>query len=262
MRLPKFLVRYLMGRSNSDVSVHEGPSQGVISTSVRHLAVIMDGNGRWAQQRGLSRTEGHRQGLERVREIITHCKELEIEHLTLFAFSTENWKRPSEEVSFLMDLFRQVLRDDVLELKENGVRLRFLGFRHNLDPELQRQMKETEKLTSGGDKLQLNLAINYGGRAEIVAAVRSLAEEAGSGKIKPEEIDESVVSDHLFTSGIPDPDLLIRPSGELRISNFLLWQSAYAEFYFTPVLWPDFRREALYDALREFEKRKRRFGNV
>lgn len=260
MRLPNWLVRYLV-RTQSTEKISSQHNDEFV-TSVQHLAVIMDGNGRWAKQRGLARTEGHRQGLERVREIITSCNDLGIQYLTLYAFSTENWKRPNEEVSFLMNLFKQVLKDDVLELMEKSVRLKFLGFRHNLDSELQLQMAESEKLTSTGSGLQLNLAINYGGRGEIISAVQSLAREVKNGRLEPEAIDDAILSERLFTAGIPDPDLLIRPSGELRISNFLLWQSAYTEFYFTPVLWPDFKREALLEALSDYERRKRRFGNV
>jgi undecaprenyl diphosphate synthase len=258
--LTKRLIRYLLRRKSYRNDSFDLPEN--LSKEIQHIAIIMDGNGRWAKQRGLTRTEGHRQGLERVREITTAVRQLGIPYLTLFAFSTENWRRPAEEVNFLMSLFKQVIRDDALELKEQGIRLTFLGFRDNLDPELQSLMDESQKLTGDGRNMQLNLALNYGGRAEIVHAAKMVAQEVQAGRLRTSEIDDTVLSKQLFTSGIPDPDLLIRPSGELRISNFLLWQSAYTEFYFTPVLWPDFHRDELFKAIEDFGRRKRRFGNV
>jgi undecaprenyl diphosphate synthase len=258
--LIKRLMGYLLKREKDYSGSQTLPTD--LAKTIKHIAIIMDGNGRWARQRGLPRTQGHRQGLESVREITTAVCRLGIPYLTLFAFSTENWRRPSDEVNFLMSLFKQVLRDDALELKEQGIRLAFLGFRDNLDPELQTMMVDAENMTKNGTKMQLNLALNYGGRAEIVHAARKIAQDVQDGRLKPSDVDEALLSSQLFTSGIPDPDLLIRPSGELRISNFLLWQSAYTEFYFTPVLWPDFHQGELVKAIEDFNRRKRRFGNV
>lgn len=230
--------------------------------SILHLAIIMDGNGRWAQRQGLPRTAGHKEGIERVKEICRTTAALEIPYLTLYAFSTENWKRPTEEVSFLMNLFQQVLDQDILELMENEIRLRFIGFREGLSSNLLDSMDKAEALTAKNNRLQLNLAINYGSRAEIVNTVQNLVQKALDGRLAPADIDEKIISDHLWTAGVPDPDLLIRPSGEQRLSNFLLWQCAYTEFYFTPTLWPDFNEDELIKAINAYQGRERRFGRI
>lgn len=256
-----FLLKMFAGKQNKGLESQSGKPD-FITASIQHVAIIMDGNGRWAKNQGLLRTAGHTKGLDRVREVTRAMVDLGIPHLTLFAFSTENWNRPAEEVDFLMDLFKRVLSEDILELQQNNVRLRFIGFRQNLRPDLLKQMEESEQLTAGNTALQLNLAINYGGRAEVVEAVRSIAELARKDQLDPADLTEAIFTDHLFTAGIPDPDLLIRPSGELRVSNFLLWQCAYSEFYFTPVLWPDFGRAELYKALEDYSRRDRRFGRV
>ena len=231
-------------------------------SAIKHVAIIMDGNGRWAQKRGLPRTAGHHEGLQRVKEITKAAADLGISHLTLFAFSTENWRRPVMEVEFLMNLFKHALENEILELHQNNIRLRFIGFRQNLNSSLLELMDRMEKLTAGNDSMQLNLALNYGGRAEIINACRRIVERAQSGELSIDQIDEDVLSEYLLTNGIPDPDLLIRPSGELRLSNFLIWQSAYTEFYFTDVLWPDFHQDKLLNALDDYLRRDRRFGLV
>lgn len=246
-------------------SSHYSPgtsATGNVSWSLKHIAIIMDGNGRWANQQGMPRTAGHKEGLERVKEIIRTVAEFNIPYLTLYAFSTENWNRPQEEVGYLMQLFQRVLDNDILELMENGIQLRFIGFREGLSPELLASMKAAEESTANNSRLQLNLAINYGSRAEITSAIRSLLQKVQNNELDPTTIDEQMVDEHLWTAGIPDPDLLIRPSGEQRLSNFLLWQCAYTEFYFTPTLWPDFDRDELLKALEVFKKRDRRFGRV
>lgn len=227
-----------------------------------HVAIIMDGNGRWAKKRNLPRIAGHRGGIAAVRDIVEVCGELGIEVLTLYTFSTENWRRPRDEVSALMKLLLRTLRNEIDELVQNNVRLMAVGDIRSL-PENARQgilwgIEET-KQNSG---LILNLALSYGGREEIITAVQQIAEEVQQGKLKPEAIDEETIHHHLYTSSLPDPDLLIRTSGEFRISNFLLWQLAYTEIYITDVLWPDFRRKDLYKAIEDYQRRERRFGKV
>ncbi|MEW6770674.1 MAG: isoprenyl transferase [Bacillota bacterium] len=228
----------------------------------RHVAVIMDGNGRWAVKRGLPRSVGHRAGADSLREIVHLCAELGIGVLSAYAFSTENWRRPSEEVNFLMNLFVEYAGREVGELKRNGIRTRVIGRVDGLPAEVLDAVRMLEKETREGTRLVLNLAVNYGARWEIVDAVRSIAEKVQTGKLKPEEIDEAVIGAHLYTAGLPDPDLLIRPAGEFRVSNFLLWQLAYTEFYITPVLWPDFGRVDFLQALVSYQRRERRFGGV
>ncbi|NLZ43947.1 MAG: di-trans,poly-cis-decaprenylcistransferase [Clostridia bacterium] len=220
----------------------------------------MDGNGRWAKQRGLPRTAGHEEGIERAREIIEECSRLGVEVLTLYVFSTENWRRPPEEVSFLMELLEDSLMDEVEKMHKRGARVRFLGLREGLNPQLTAKMRAAEEKTAGNKGLCVNLAINYGGRAELMEALRRAVAEHGES-LKA-GFDESLVEKYLFTAGQPDPDLVIRTSGEQRISNFLLWQIAYAELYFTPVLWPDFNRKELAKAIAEYQRRRRRFGGV
>ncbi|RMF84107.1 MAG: di-trans,poly-cis-decaprenylcistransferase, partial [Planctomycetota bacterium] len=223
---------------------------------------IMDGNGRWARRRGLPRIEGHRVGGETVRAIVRQCARLGIESLTLYSFSLENWKRPREEVEGLMALYAQYLASERAEIVENDIRLTQLGRRAGLPDEVLRELDATEELSRGNGGLRLNLALNYGSRAEIVDAVRSLAQRVQRGELTPDQIDEQAISEALYTRGQPDPDLLIRTAGEMRISNFLLWQISYAELYITPVLWPDFSVDELHDALRAFARRERRFGDV
>ena len=222
----------------------------------------MDGNGRWAVERGRPRTFGHHRGAERVREIVSAAPDLGIEVLTLFAFSTENWRRPNYEVKVLMGLFRRYIVREVDELDSVGVRVRFLGQRDRLPEDLQRLMAQMEERTAENDGLILQLAVSYGSRAEITDAVRSIAERAAAGELDPADIDDDVISGALYTGGFPDPDLVIRTSGESRISNFLLWQAAYAEFSFVEKNWPDFTREDLAAEVANFASRDRRFGAV
>ena len=226
----------------------------------RHIAIIMDGNGRWAQARGLPRIAGHRQGAEAVRRTVRAAGELGIPYLTLFGFSSENWKRPLEEVDDLMGLLRHYLRGEIAELHRNGVRLRVIGDRERLAADIVTLITNAEELTRENNGVNLTIALSYGGRAEIVAAVRAIAAKAVDGTVPPEEIGEEVISRHLFTTDIPDPDLLIRTSGEQRISNFLLWQCAYSELVFTKTLWPDFGRADLEQAIADFGGRERRYG--
>jgi undecaprenyl diphosphate synthase len=230
-------------------------TRGVIP---RHVAIIMDGNGRWAKARGVPRLMGHRAGRESVREAVRGCVALGVEVLTLYTFSTENWNRPRREVTALMGILRQTLRSERKELRENNVRLAVIGRAADLPDEVVRSIEETRTYLAGCDGLLLNLALSYSGRAEIVDAVRALAAE----RLDPERIDEERVHAHLYTSGLPDPDLLIRTSGEMRISNFMLWQLAYTELWITDTLWPDFRRRHLYQAVADFQGRERRFGRV
>ncbi|MDE2166651.1 MAG: isoprenyl transferase [Alphaproteobacteria bacterium] len=225
-----------------------------------HVAIIMDGNGRWAKARGLPRIAGHRAGAEAVRRTLTASVELGIRYLTLFGFSSENWKRPATEVNDLMGLLRHYIRGEIAELHRNGVRLRIIGERARLPADIVGMIDNAETLTSGNDRLNLSIALSYGGRAEIALAARRLAEDALAGRIAPADIDEEAFAARLLTADIPDPDLLIRTSGEQRISNFLLWQTAYAELVFTPTLWPDFAKSDLEKALRDYHGRDRRYG--
>ena len=225
-----------------------------------HVAIIMDGNGRWARARGLPRTAGHRQGSEAVRRTVTGAIELGISYLTLYGFSSENWKRPVSEVEDLMGLLRRYLQAEIAELHKKGIRLRVIGERSRLPRDIVRLIDDAETQTAGMDRLNLVMAISYGGRQDIAAAARRLAEEAAAGRLDPSAIDTRRVADALSTRGIPDPDLVIRTSGEKRISNFLLWQSAYSELVFVDKLWPDFGKEDLANAIREFQQRDRRYG--
>lgn len=228
----------------------------------RHVAVIMDGNGRWAVRRGLPRTAGHRAGVEALKEIVKACPDLGIQILTAYAFSTENWKRDKEEVDFLMALLVEYCRTEVDTLNENGVSIRAIGRLEEL-PELQQtEIQRAIELTKNNNRLILNLAVNYGGHAELVDAMRRIAQEVQAGTLRPEEIDEQLVERHLYTAGLPDPDLLIRTGGEMRLSNFLLWQASYTEIWVSDVAWPDFNRKHLEQAVRDFQQRERRFGAV
>ncbi|MCD6355753.1 MAG: isoprenyl transferase [Anaerolineaceae bacterium] len=221
-----------------------------------HIAIIMDGNGRWAKQRHLPRMAGHRAGTENLRNIIKACVEFGIKYLTIYAFSTENWKRPQDEVNGLMAILADVLEKELSELHEQGVCLRHIGRLEKLDPQVQEKIKKAIQMTKNNSRLIMNIAWNYGGRDEIIFAVQRIIEKG----LKPNEISEELFSQYLFTHLSPDPDLVIRTSGEQRTSNFLIWQSAYSEWYFTPVLWPDFGPDQLKDAIIEFGKRSRRYG--
>lgn len=228
----------------------------------RHIAVIMDGNGRWAEARGLPRRSGHRQGMEAVRETIEGCVEAGVGILTLFAFSTQNWERPASEISALMNLLQYYARAERDQLRDQGVEVRVLGERSRLDAPSLEAIETIVADTAGGSALRLNLMISYSGRDEIVRATRVLAERARSGEMEPSEIDERAIEGELFTAGVPDPDLLIRTSGEMRLSNFMLWQLAYTEIHISSVFWPDFSREELFQAILDFQRRERRFGRV
>lgn len=230
----------------------------------RHIAVIMDGNGRWAKKRGLPRKAGHKVGAETFRTIATYCKEIGVQYFTVYAFSTENWKRPEDEVNALMNLFRTYLREAAETMVERGVAVRALGDLSVLPPDLLKQIDEVHALadTLGEHAATASLCINYGGRDEIKHAVQAIAREVQAGNLKPEDITEETIGAHLYTAHMPEPDLIIRPSGEIRTSNFLLWQSAYAEYYFTDVLWPDFKTAHMDAAIDDFNRRSRRFGGV
>ena len=228
----------------------------------RHVAIIMDGNGRWARRRGLPRPAGHAQGAEVVRKIVVEAVRLGLEALTLYSFSLENWRRPQEEVKALMDLYAQYLRRERSTVIENNVRLRHLGRREGLPEAVLRELDATVEASADNAGMWLNLALNYGGRAELTDAVRAIAAAVADGRLRPEEVDERTVSSALSTAGLPDPDLLIRTAGEMRLSNFLLWQVSYAEIYVTDVLWPDFDEAEFHKALKAYAGRHRRFGGV
>jgi undecaprenyl diphosphate synthase len=226
----------------------------------RHIAIVMDGNGRWAQKKRRPRSFGHQAGLKALRQVVEHCGRLGVGELTVFAFSSENWNRPQQEVGRLMDLFMRALDREAKELHENNIRVRFIGDLGRFSPELQAKIAAAETLTSRNDRLLLNVAANYGGRWDIVQAARKIAERVGRGEIEPDQIDEGAFAGELSLADSSDPDLFIRTGGEMRISNFLLWNSAYTEFYFTPLLWPDFGPEALDEAIGSYRDRERRFG--
>jgi undecaprenyl diphosphate synthase len=228
----------------------------------RHIAVIMDGNGRWAKQRDLPRIEGHAKGIDAVREMVRACRKLDIPYLTLYAFSTENWNRPRAEVEALFGLLVHFLRKELPELEKNEIRLRVIGRLERLPQAVRDEIADAVERTSRNTRLTMTVALSYSGRDELTEAVRRIAAEAVAGKLKPEQIDEALVAAHLLTAGMPDPDLLIRTSGERRVSNFLLWQIAYTEIYVTDVLWPDFGPEQLRAALLDFAGRERRFGQT
>lgn len=228
----------------------------------KHLGIIMDGNGRWAKKRGLPRPAGHTVGAQNFRTITKYCSNIGIPFLTVYAFSTENWKRPQEEVSALMKLFKQYLEEALRDFQEENICVRFLGDTSAFAPDLQELIARVERDSSSKTGMVLNIAMNYGGRDEIVMAAKQIAQQVKDGALSVEEICEETISSHLYTAGQPDPDLIIRPSGENRISNFLLWQSAYAEYIIMDVLWPDFKKSDLDNALEEFSRRSRRFGGV
>jgi undecaprenyl diphosphate synthase len=231
-------------------------------TGPRHVAIIMDGNGRWAQSRGRPRLFGHHAGAKRVRQIVEACPDLGVKYLTIFAFSTENWKRTQVEVAGLMGLFRRYISKEARALKDEGVRVRFIGDRVRLDDKLVKLMDELELLTSENDRVHLTIALNYGGRDEVSRATKRLAQDVAAGRLDPEKVDEETLPRYLDTCVLPDPDLVIRTSGEARISNFLLWQSAYAEYEFIDTLWPDFSPEIFAGLVNNYGNRDRRFGGV
>jgi undecaprenyl diphosphate synthase len=228
--------------------------------AAHHVAIIMDGNGRWAAERGLPRVEGHRQGVETVRRIVEASMELGITHLTLFSFSSENWSRPEQEIYDLFGLLRRFVRRDLAELHKNGVKIRVVGSRNGLEDDILRMLDDAVELTKDNTALNLTIAFNYGGRDEIARAAQRIAEDAKDGILVPEDVTQDRFASYLDTAGLPDPDLLIRTSGELRLSNFLLWQLAYAEFVFVDVYWPDFTKELFEAAISEYQRRNRRFG--
>ncbi len=238
------------------------PANLNVDSLPRHVAIIMDGNGRWAQEKGLPRAAGHRAGVESLRVIVEACCELGISVLTVYAFSTENWKRPKEEVGVLMNLMVEYLRKELDDLHKNGIKINPVGKIEALPLEARKALETARSKTVGNNSLLLNVALNYGGRLEIVEATRAIAGEVLKGKITVAEIDENLFENFLYTKGIPDPDLLIRPSGELRVSNFLLWQLAYTEFWITETYWPDFRKPHFYQALYDYQNRDRRFGGI
>jgi undecaprenyl diphosphate synthase len=228
----------------------------------RHIAVIMDGNGRWARQQGLPRIEGHRRGVASVRRITEECSRLGIEQLTLYCLSSENWKRPPEELDFLMHLLEQYMIEERNEIMEQDIRVAVIGRREGIPPDALREIDKTLALSRGNTGLRLCLAINYGGRAELVDAVRRIADQVRAGRLDTAQIDEQTIDAHLYTAGMPEPDLLIRTAGELRVSNFLLWQISYAEIWVTDLCWPEFDEAQLHRAIRSFASRDRRFGGL
>jgi undecaprenyl diphosphate synthase len=258
----------LTARATGDLARDTG-SKGVAEQDVldggrlpEHIAIIMDGNGRWAKARGMARTRGHRAGLDALRRCITRADERKIRYLTIFAFSSENWSRPKSEIDDLFKLLNTFIRRDLKKLHRKGVRVKMIGNRDNLEPDTLRQITEAEKLTKDNGGLVLVVAFNYGARSEIIGVVRDLVASAARGEISENDITESLIADRLDTVGIPDPDLLIRTSGEKRLSNFLLWQCAYTEFVFTESYWPDFDSQMLDDAIAEYGRRDRRYGGV
>jgi len=227
-----------------------------------HIGVIMDGNGRWAKRRGLPRSAGHQAGAETLKKIVTECNKMGIKYITVYAFSTENWSRPKEEVDFLMNLLMNYLLDAERTLAGENVRIRAIGSRAELTEEMQKQIIKTEEFTSKNTGIVMNIALNYGSREELVTATKKIAKKVQSGEISSDEITADMISDELYTGGQPDPDLIIRTSNEQRLSNFLMWQSSYSELYFTETLWPDFKKESLYDAILAYQSRDRRYGGV
>lgn len=227
-----------------------------------HIGVIMDGNGRWAKKRGLPRSAGHQAGADTLKKIVTECNKMGIRYITVYAFSTENWKRPKEEVDFLMNLLMNYLRDAERTLAGENVVIRAIGSRAELSTEMQEQILKTENFTKDNTGIVMNIALNYGAREELVRAAKKICEKAASGEIAPEDISADMISDNLYTSGQPDPDLIIRTSNEQRLSNFMMWQASYSEFYFTKRLWPDFSISDLHEAIIEYQNRSRRYGGV
>lgn len=231
----------------------------------QHIAFIMDGNGRWAKQRGLERSEGHKEGAKVFRRITEYCADIGIKYVTFYAFSTENWNRPKAEVQALMKLFKEYLLEADERERENDIRqsrIRFIGERDNLPKDLLKLIEKAERKSNKYNKITVNIALNYGGRAEITHAVKAIAQKVQKGELSVDDITEQLVSDNIYTAGQPDPDIIVRPSGEYRLSNFLQWQSAYSEFWYSDILWPDFTEENVNDIIRDYQKRNRRFGGV
>jgi len=254
-----------MGRKEAVLSMPEAQAPNIAGSDPgvpRHVAIIMDGNGRWAAARGLPRVEGHRRGVEALRRTVRAAGDIGIQCLTIFSFSSENWQRPASEISDLMGLLRRFIRNDLAELHSNGVRVRVIGERDNLDPDIRRLLEEAEQLTRANTNLLLIVAFNYGARDEIARAVRRIAQRVASGEVKAEAITEDMIGRNLDAPDIADPDLIIRTSGEQRLSNFLLWQAAYSELVFSPVYWPDFDQATLEAAIDEYRRRERRFGGL
>ncbi|NLM62450.1 MAG: isoprenyl transferase [Clostridiales bacterium] len=227
-----------------------------------HIAIIMDGNGRWASRRGLPRSAGHAAGAETFRSIATYCRDIGIQYLTVYAFSTENWKRPEQEITAIWDLLRKYLLESIQKMAKERVKIHIMGDVGAMPDDIRQLIYETERLSRTYSGIQLNICLNYGGRYEIVRAARNLAADCAAGKLQPADIDQALFESFLYSAGVPDPDLIIRPSGEHRISNFLLWQCAYSEFYFTKTLWPDFSINELNTAIAEYQRRERRFGGI
>lgn len=248
----------------SSISPEQQKEMEVIKKGVlpRHIAIIMDGNGRWAKKRRLPRAAGHRAGMEALKKTVECCTEIGVPYLTLYAFSTENWKRPRAEVDSLMDLLVEYIGKELNALQKNGVRVKSIGRVYELPEDAQKSIRMAEEKTQGNNRLYLQIALNYGGRREIIDAVKMILNDYKKGSLTEEDVNEEAFSKYLYTGGIPDPDLVIRPSGEMRLSNFLIWQSAYAEFLATDVLWPDFGKEDLYQAIAAYQKRQRRFGGL
>ncbi|MBI4971642.1 MAG: isoprenyl transferase [Candidatus Omnitrophica bacterium] len=242
--------------------VKKNPAENLSTNLPQHVAIIMDGNGRWAKSQHLPRIEGHRAGVESIRDTLRACNELGIPYLTLYAFSNENWQRPKDEVSFLMRLLSEYLDQELKELNKNNIRFQVIGRKDMLPAEIQKKIERNVKETVGNKKLVLTLALSYSGRLELVDAVRKIAQKIKDGSLELKDITESTIEENLYTVGLPDPDFLIRTSGEMRISNFLLWQMSYTEIYVTDVLWPDFRKQHFIDAIEAYQKRERRFGRT
>ncbi|EIW18177.1 MULTISPECIES: isoprenyl transferase [Pelosinus] len=246
-------------KKNEKIDVDKVVEQGNLP---QHVAIIMDGNGRWAKRKGLPRTLGHRAGVESLRHIVTTAVNINLKVLTTYAFSTENWKRPEDEVNLLMRLFSEYLESEIDELHQKNVQIRFIGKIDELATALQQKVEKAQTYTENNTGLVFNLAVNYGGRAEIVRSVQMIGEKVARGEILPGDISEKNIMENLYTASLPDPDLIIRPSGDFRISNFLLWQSAYAEFWFTDIYWPDFKPDHFLQAIVDYQKRERRFGGL
>lgn len=248
--------------ANPDPADSVLPSPDGKAAPVRHVGLIMDGNGRWAQARGLSRSDGHRHGLDSLRRMIRHAVRIGLEYVTIYSFSSENWNRPETEVSFLMSLLRRFVQRDLSEIHQANVRIRVIGDREGLEPGIRQLLVEAEQLTRANSGMTLVVAFNYGARDEITRAVRSIAQDVATGAIEPDAVKQEMIGDRLDTSGIPDPDLIIRTSGEMRLSNFLMWQAAYSEFYFCECHWPEFDEVAFDKALADYSSRERRFGGL